>query len=466
MRKSIRFNHFQKLQILNLTSTNFLETLHPQNFTHMTQLRILDLTDINMNFVESSRFTHMTALTHLHLRRTAASILRLESFQLPSLIGLHLQQSRLQSIKNNPPQCNLPNLKLPNASFNNIKYIYVNTFKCLSGLNVLDLSNNQLKFIAKSALDGIGVVWFSKGLHMCCYLSIENNCQVNHSVITNADRLERCQPILVQFKWMKIIFCVIGVASTLLSIAFITKIYLKKEEKNNKVTTHVLVIACCNAFNGVYILLVFAADVFHEIMTESLVAGENIQTLLYYIAAIPRASLVIMRLEHVLMTLATYWATCHVFREFSTHIRITRLMSWVVCLSYCLIDFIPLRKITSRNSMIWQQYHMTVSNIKDVFSIVIITVYEVLTFILMLLLCTRVYNSVVKSEISVSGATKAVKRTVVAKRLYQLTMGRLASVLLSLSLIALQASHLKLDIMVQQVLTALIIPTLTIINFI
>ena len=466
MRNSIRFDHFRQLQILDLSSTDFHQTLHAQNFTHMTQLRILDLTDTNINVVEGSRFTHMISLTHLHLVRTAASILRLESFQLPSLISLQLQQSGIQSIKNNAPHCNLPNLKLLNASFNNIKYIYVKTFMCLDGLNVLDLSNNQLKFIAKSALDNIEAVWFSEGLHKCCYAGIANNCQVNHRVISNADRVEWCQPILVQFKWMKGIYGVIGVTSTFLSITFIIKIYWKKEDKNNKVTTHVLAIACSDAFNGLYVILVFSADVFNEIITGNLVQEENIRILLNYIAAIPRASLITMRLEHVLMTLATYLATCYVFREFSTHIRLTRFISWVVCLSYCMIDFFLLRKITSRDSMNWQQYHMTVSNIKDVFSIVIVTVYEVCTFILMLLLCTRIYNSVVKSERRVSSATNSVKHNVVAKRLYQLTIGRLTSVLLSLALIALQTSHLKLAIMVQQVLTVLIILSLTIINFI
>ena len=78
---------------------------------------------------------------------------------------------------------------------------------CLDGLNVLDLSDIQLEFIAKSAFYSITAQW---------------------------------QPVLVQFRWIKVIYGVTGVTSTLLSITINSKISLKREKKYNKVSTHVL----------------------------------------------------------------------------------------------------------------------------------------------------------------------------------------------------------------------------------
>ena len=71
--------------------------------------------------------------------------------------------------------------------------IISNILMCLDGLNVLDLSDIQLEFIAKSAFYSITAQW---------------------------------QPVLVQFRWITVIYGVTGVngiTSTLLSITFITK---------------------------------------------------------------------------------------------------------------------------------------------------------------------------------------------------------------------------------------------------
>ena len=76
----IMFKHFQFLQILNLSNTYFMKSLYPNNFTHMTQLRILDLTNASINLNSRKIFTNMNSLMHFYLAHTHASRLQLEIF--------------------------------------------------------------------------------------------------------------------------------------------------------------------------------------------------------------------------------------------------------------------------------------------------------------------------------------------------------------------------------------------------
>ena len=179
----------------------------------------------------------------------------------------------------------------------------------------------------------------------------------------------------------------------------------------------------------------------------------------------PRVSMITTRLEHLLMTFAMYVTTCHVFRHFETHIRIARYISWVVCASYCVADITLLKHVDLRTSAVWQPYHGSDYTLKNVFSISIIICYELITFSLMIWLCIWIYKSVAKNEKRMK--VKRVKSsTLVGKRLIQLTIGRLTIVMFSISLILLQTFHMGLSVIVKQLLTVLILPTSTIINFV
>ena len=68
-----------------------------------------------------------------------------------------MQHSGIKNIEN-MQHCSLANLKTLNISFNNIKVIHASNFLCLERIDVLDLSNNDLQFIAEAALDGINLL--------------------------------------------------------------------------------------------------------------------------------------------------------------------------------------------------------------------------------------------------------------------------------------------------------------------
>ena len=462
--KGIRFNYFQLMQSMDLTGAFFIEDLHPQDFTHMTQLRILDLTNASITLNRESRFTSLNSLRHLYLSRAHAPVLQLDTFQLPNLISLQLQHSGIQCIKNRA-NCGLTNLKILNISYNYINIIHTSTFLCLGRLDVLDLTHNKIELIAESAFVGIHTVWFTRHLQLCCYVSATTTCQVDYRVMNRTEISNECQPILMQLTWLRIIYGVISVTSTLLSIALIGKVLSKKNKNKSKITTYILAIACSDTLNGLYLVSVFCSDLLNEYVMGKFVHREHLQKLLYYISTMPMVSLITTRLEHLLMTFAMYVATCHVFRHFETHLRIARYISWVVCATYCVVDITLLKHVDERTSAIWQPYHGSDYTIKDVFSIVIIICYELMTFSLMIWLCIWIYISVAKNEKRIQ--VKRVKSsTLVGKRLVQLTIGRLTIVMFSMSLIALQTSRIGLSVVVKQLLTLLILPTSTIINFV
>ena len=303
--KAIRFNYFQLLQTIDLTRAFFIEDLHPQDFTHMTQLRILDLTNASITLDRESRFTSMNSLRHLHLTRAHAPVLQLDIFQLPNLISLQLQHSGIQHIENRA-NCDLTNLMILNVSSNNINIIHTSTFLCLGRFDVLDVTHNKIELIAESAFVGINTVWFTRHLQLCCYVSTTTTCQVDYRVMNRTEISNECQPILMQLTWLRIIYGVISVTSTLLSIALIGKVLLKKKKNRSKIATYILTIACSDTLIGLYPVSVFTSDLLNEYVIVKFVHREHLQKLLYYISTMPRVSLITTRLENLLMHCYVY----------------------------------------------------------------------------------------------------------------------------------------------------------------
>ena len=77
---TIQFNYFPWLLVLNLTGIQFVQNLYPGAFTHMPQLRILDLTNIGIVLDKGSKFRYMNSLKHLYLIRSRTSTLYLNTF--------------------------------------------------------------------------------------------------------------------------------------------------------------------------------------------------------------------------------------------------------------------------------------------------------------------------------------------------------------------------------------------------
>ena len=461
---NIRFNYFPWLFILNLTGTQFAHDLHPRSFTHMPRLRILDITNIKINLDTGNTFRYMDSLKHFYLVRTGLSTLYSKTFQLPNLMSLHLQHSGITYLENDVFCC-IPHLQALNLSYNKIKHISNKIFQNLNILHILDISNNKLSSIERSALHSLTVVWFSGHITKCCYLSFTSSCRVNQMVIRDLVIQNECQPILSQRIWIKVMYAFMGFISTLLSMVFIIKIILTEKKKNNKTNRFILAIAVSDTLNGIYLLIVFTSDMLNEFLAHKIAQRQNLQNLLYFLAVVPRLSIIVTRLEHFLMTVGMYMAICHIFHERESYLRITRLILWVVGVSYCAIDIVLLRHTIPIHSAIWQPYQLTDFSTKDMFSIVLAICFELITSVSNIFLCIRIYNSVKRNETRIT-AKRIPKQYLVRKRLIHLTIGRVLMASLSILLVVLLRFQLGLSTLVKQVLIVYGVPSSTIINFV
>ena len=461
---NIEFKNFPCLLILNLSGTRFAQTLHPKSFTRMPLLHILDLTNIKIKLDRRSRFTHMDSLKHFYLIRSATFVLYSNTFQLPSLISLHLQHSEIQYIEDRI-FCHLSNLKVLNISTNKIRHLSFETFNCLNGLHILDISNNMLTTIAESALDGISSVWFSGHKTICCYLNPISSCQVDKRTISYFEIQNECQHILAHHTWLKVIYILMGCTSTLLSIMFIIKMLLNKEKKS-KLSRFIKIIAISDILNGIYLLTVYTSDFINEHLAYKVAQRKNLSYLLYYVAVLPRLSMLTTRFEHLLMTVGMYIATCHIFLDFEFNNKVARLLWWTISVSYCIVDIVFLRNVTHGYSLIWQPYQTTDFSSKDIVSIALISGYELSILMVNIFLCSCIYKSVVRNELRMKTKSLKTKRYVVAKRLIHLSVGRVLITLFSVLLITLLRFHLELSTVVKQVLIAFGVPLSTVVHFV
>ena len=461
---NIQFKHFPWLLILHLTDTRFAYTLYPDAFIHMPQLRILDLTNTGIAIKQESKFSNMDSLKIIILIRSEAAILYSNTFQLPNLLSLHLQQSRIKYIENRA-FCHLSNLKTLNLSSNEMSHISTTAFQCLDRLHNLDISDNKLTTIEETALDSITAISFSGHSTLCCYLSSTSSCQVNQRTVNSSEIKSDCQSILSRHLLLRILYLCMGATTTVISIIFIIKRVFYQSNKGNKTNRHIKTIAVSNLLNGIYLLLVLTCDIINEFLAYKTTYRQNLFVLLHYLSALPDLSIVTTRVEHLLMTVGMYMAICHVFSNFNVYFRAARLIIWTVSVSYYAIDIIVLRHVVFEHSVIWQPYHQTDFSTMDIVSIALITGYELATSLVNILLCTLIYKSVKRNERRLA-AKRIPKQYLVARRLIQLTIGRVVITLFSLSLIVLLRSHLGLATVVKQVLIALVITSSTIVNFV
>ena len=192
---AILYSRFPLALMLNLTDTRFTPNLHPRAFKHLSQLRVLDLTNVSIGIGRNSSFTDLDSLKHLYLIRTLTTTIYANAFHLPNLLSLHLQHSRIEYIEDGA-FCFLLNLRTLDLSYNKLKHL--RDFGCLYRLHILDISNNTLSIIDEAAMENISIVRFSNHVALCCYLSLNTSCEVAKRTVSKVDRQNECQSILSQ----------------------------------------------------------------------------------------------------------------------------------------------------------------------------------------------------------------------------------------------------------------------------
>lgn len=147
----------QRLQVLTLAG-NQLERLSSPGtcFTHLQQLRMLDLQANHLDHVCFASFTAMHALQHFQAAHNRATRVRSHCFsQLPSLQFIDLSFNQIKKIEPNAFH-ELPSLRLLDLSYNRIQIVADAAFTLLSNLQELRLQHNHLAQIHLSCLDLVG----------------------------------------------------------------------------------------------------------------------------------------------------------------------------------------------------------------------------------------------------------------------------------------------------------------------
>ena len=160
----------------------------------------------------------------------------------------------------------------------------------------------------------------------------------------------------------------------------------------------------------------------------------NISEILYMIGLIPRMALLLSRLQHFLLTIQMYLATCHVFTHYDGNIKLLSFIFSTAFIVYCVIDVTLLRRINLGNSVTWLPYQVTDLSVRDIISVVLILSYETITCVVILILYVKIYKTVLVTEQQLQ-TTRKTNRTLIAKRLVRLTIGRATIFLSSVSFI-------------------------------
>ena len=446
--------------LLNLSNSMIFPHIDPSSFKNMIRLQIVDLTNVNIYDVGEIMFMGLPSLTYLYLPQIKASTLMKDTFHLPSLTTLQLHSAGVQTITNNA-FCHLLTLNTLNIAYNRIKVISTNTFSCLGSLSFLDLRGNPLVYIARSAFDGIAVVGISTHVKHCCIITTTSQCQLDNKLFVSDEISQICQSILVNSISVRVLYGSFGVMLNILNILVLAKLFTKKKTEVTKVTPYVKLMAMAESPNGIFITMVFVCD-----LLDRSYRGYVLHTLsevLRYLGSIPRLTLMLSRLEHLLLTIQMYVATCHVFSHYDRSIKRLRFIIGTSCIVFCIVDATWLRHINAGNLVAWQPYQVTNFSVKDIISITVILSYETLTCLIVLTLYQRIYRGAVKAEERVQ-AKRLEKRALIAKRLVRLTVGRVTIFLFSMALIASLTFGSQISAITMQVFTLLDLPASLIVN--
>lgn len=136
------FSKLDNLIFLNIASNNLKDIGHLWNFKDFEFIEELDLSDNQIQKIDSKMLSEHSELASLNLRKNF-----IESFDyvdIPELEELDLSQNKFQEINANTFK-NIPEVIHVNLSYNQIYFIAEDSFIHVPNLKHLDLSHNKIK---------------------------------------------------------------------------------------------------------------------------------------------------------------------------------------------------------------------------------------------------------------------------------------------------------------------------------
>ncbi|KAF5306360.1 hypothetical protein FQR65_LT07384 [Abscondita terminalis] len=146
-------------------SNNFLVKL-PDSIYGMKHLRVLDLANNRLQYVNPSTLNSLSSLLELRMSQNLAQEMKTGAFDnLPLLRILYLDNNELETIENHAIN-SLPSLKIVKLNKNRLKDIPDFAFHNLPTLQIMELQENRLQTIAGNAFSAV---------HHLLMLNLSNN---------------------------------------------------------------------------------------------------------------------------------------------------------------------------------------------------------------------------------------------------------------------------------------------------
>ena len=456
---------FPMLQWLELsdihTSRKFEETM----FNNSVYVRKLNLT--RCGSIKVKHITqHLQTVNTIDLTGNKLYVIKTYSFHMATLQCLHLSNCYIKYVEKNA-FCGSASILLLQLNDNFISYIRYETFVCLLYVKLLDIRGNRLTNVDANSLNIFAVVKFDDNKMLCCYLKSTQKCILlqHTSDIRLTDT--NCEPIMTDFIWFKVFIGVVGVSIMLLTA--VTLIVKYRNKTHNKNATFIKVLSLGEGIVGFYMATILISDGVQIHLMSNIFMRTSIIRYNRFISILPVLSLIVTRVEIVLMTFKMFVSTCHFFTQnfISKNINnFVKLSHLLLCLSLVVLSTLNVIYINTTQTIAWLPYSMQAESVYHYFfKLVFPLAFTIITLILQFIINVKMFLYVSKTEMK-SQPRKVSMSVRVKRRMIVHTLSHVLTSLVTVLLILLESMSSDLTRFSQQLLVIILLPVSPIVNFI
>ena len=458
----IKFPMLQWLELSDIrTSRKFEETMF-NNFIYVQKLNIT-----RCGIIKAKHFTqHLQTAKTIDLTGSKLYIIKTQSFYIATLQHLLLSNCYIKYIEKDA-FCGSTNILLIQLNDNIISYIGYETFMCLINVKLLDIRGNQLTDIDANSLHMFAVVKFDDNEMLCCYLKAAQKCTLQQHTSDISITDTNCEPIITNVIWFKVFIGVVGVSIMLLTA--ITLIVKYRNQAQNKNVKFIKVLSLGEGILGFYMATILISDGLQIHLMSNIFMRTSIIGYNRFISILPVLSLIVTRVEIVLMTFKMFVSTCYFFTQnmISKNINaIIKLSHLMLCLSLVVFSTLNITYINTSQTIAWLPYSMqSGSAYHYIFKLGFPLAFTIITLILQFIINVKMFLYVSKTEMK-SQSRKESMSIKVKRRMIIHTLSHVVTSLVTVLLILLESMGSDLTMFSQQLLVVILLPVSAIVNFI
>ena len=457
--------NFPMLQWLELFDLHTNRKFEENMFNNSVNIRKLNLTRCGV--IEVKLITqHLQILNTIDLTGSKLFVIKTHSFNIVPLQNVLLSNCYIRHIEKDA-FCGSTNILLLQLNDNFISYIRYETFVCLLDVKLLDLRGNPLTDIDANSLIIFAAVKFDDNKMLCCYLKATQICNLLQHASDISITDTNCEPIMTDVIWFKVFIGVLGVSIMLLTAITLTVKSRHQTQKKN--VTFIKLISLGEGIVGIYMATILISHELQIHLKSNIFMRTSIIGYNRFISILPVFSLIVTRVEIVLMTFEMFVSTCYFFTEnlISKNIKnIVKLCHLLMCLSLVVFSTLNVTYINTSQAIAWLPYSMqSESGYHYFFKLAFPLTFTVITLILQFIINVKMFLYVSKTEMK-SQPRKESMSLKVKRRLIIHTLGHVVTTLATVLLILLESMVGDLTRFSQQLLVIIQLPVSSVVNFI